>query len=127
MKSKILDNLDTFLAEVGRTKEGIVVTQRKYVLDLLQETRMLGFKPMDTPMDPICKIDDDSHPTDKYMYQRLVGKLIYLTHTRPDIGFAVSMVSRYMNNSTKRHMKAVLIILQYLKNSPGSGLHFKKT
>ncbi|RVW39094.1 Retrovirus-related Pol polyprotein from transposon RE1 [Vitis vinifera] len=102
---KDLGQLRYFLGmEVGRTKEGIVVTQRKYVLDLLQETGMLGCKPMDTPMDPIGKIDkdNDSHPTDKDRYQRLVGKLIYLTHTRPDIGFAVSM-------------------------SPGRGLYFKKT
>ena len=63
----------------------------------------------------------------KTKYQRLVGKLIYLTHTKPDIGFVVSMVSHYMNNSTKRHMKVVLKILQYLKKSLGSELHFKKT
>ena len=51
-----------------------MVTQRKYVLDLLHETRMLGSKPMDTPMDPIGKInkDNDRHPTDKDRYQRLV-------------------------------------------------------
>ncbi|RVW93973.1 Retrovirus-related Pol polyprotein from transposon TNT 1-94 [Vitis vinifera] len=127
---KDLGQLRYFLGmEVGRTKEGIVVTQRKYVLDLLQETGMLGCKPVDTPMDPIGKIDkdNDSHPTDKDRYQRLVGKLIYLTHTRPNIGFAVSMVSRYMNNPTERHMKAVYRILQYLKKSPGRGLYFKKT
>ncbi|RVW95281.1 Retrovirus-related Pol polyprotein from transposon RE1 [Vitis vinifera] len=127
---KDLGQLRYFLGmEVGRTKEGIVITQRKYVLDLLQETRMLGCKPVDTPMDPIGKIDkdNDSHPTDRDRYQRLVGKLIYLTHTRPDIGFAVSMVSRYMNNPTERHMKAVYRILQYLKKSPGRGLYFKKT
>ncbi|KAL6311476.1 hypothetical protein AAG906_012064 [Vitis piasezkii] len=127
---KDLGQLRYFLGmKVGRTKEGIVVTQRKYVLDLLQETGMLGCKPVDTPMDPIGKIDkdNDSHPTDKDRYQRLVGKLIYLTHTRPDIGFAVSMVSRYMNNPTERHMKVVYRILQYLKKSPGRGLYFKKT
>ncbi|WKA06926.1 hypothetical protein VitviT2T_024803 [Vitis vinifera] len=127
---KDLGQLRYFLGmEVGRTKKGIVVTQRKYVLDLLQETGMLGCKPVDTPMDPIGKTDkdNDSHPTDKDKYQRLVGKLIYLTHTRPDIGFAVSMVSRYMNNPTERHMKAVYRILQYLKKSPGRGLYFKKT
>ena len=53
--------------------------------------------------------------------------MIYLTHTRLDIGFVVSMVSRYMNNPTKRHMKAVYRILQYLKKSPGRGVYFKKT
>ena len=103
--------------EVGRTKEGIVVTQRKYVLDLFQETRMLGCKPMDTPMDPLGKIDNDSHPPDKDKYQRLVGKVIYLTHTRPNIGFT---------DPTERHMKDVYRILQYLKKSPGSELYFKK-
>ena len=72
-------------------------------------------------MDPIGKIDkdNDSHPTDKDRYQRLVGKLIYLTHTRLDIGFTVRMVSRYMNNPTERQMKAIYKILQYLKKSPG--------
>ncbi|RVW48509.1 Retrovirus-related Pol polyprotein from transposon RE1 [Vitis vinifera] len=96
--------------EVGRTKEGIVVTQRKYVLDLLQETGMLGCKPVDTLMDPIGKIDkdNDSHPTDRDRYQRLVGKLIYLTHTRPDIGFAVSMSSGrglYFKKTSSREVK----------------------
>ncbi|RVW94062.1 Retrovirus-related Pol polyprotein from transposon RE1 [Vitis vinifera] len=65
---KDLGQLRYFLGmEVGRTKEGIVVTQRKYVLDLLQEIGMLGCKLVDTPMDPIGKIDkdNDSHPTDR--------------------------------------------------------------
>ncbi|RVW67455.1 Retrovirus-related Pol polyprotein from transposon RE1 [Vitis vinifera] len=70
--------------EVGRTKEGIVVTQRKYVLDLLQETGMLGCKPVDTPMDPIGKIDkdNDSHPTDKdSTLKRARGRGLYFKKT----------------------------------------------
>ncbi|RVW48495.1 Retrovirus-related Pol polyprotein from transposon RE1, partial [Vitis vinifera] len=108
---KDLGQLKYFLGmEVGRTKEGIVVTQRKYVLDLLQEIGMLGCKPVDTLMDPIGKIDkdNDSHPTDRDRYQRLVGKLIYLTHTRPDIGFAVSMSSGrglYFKKTSSREVK----------------------
>ncbi|RVW23089.1 Retrovirus-related Pol polyprotein from transposon RE1 [Vitis vinifera] len=101
---KDLGQLRYFLSmEVGKTKEGIMVAQRKYVLDLLQETGMLGCKPVDTPMDPIGKIDkdNDSHPTNRD--------------------------SHYMNNPTERHMKAVYRILQYLKKSPGRGLYFKKT
>lgn len=64
---------------------------------------------------------------DKGRYQRLVGKLIYLSHTRPDIGFAVSVVSQIMNNPTEEHKDAVYRILRYLQMTPGKGLYFKKT
>ena len=64
---------------------------------------------------------------DKGRYQMLVGKLIYLSHTRPDIGFSVGMVSRYMNKPTENHLEAIFRILQYLKQNPGGGLFFKKS
>ncbi|KAK2979535.1 hypothetical protein RJ640_013552 [Escallonia rubra] len=89
---------------------------------------MLGCKPSDTPMDPFNKVGlkKDSAAVDKGRYQRLVGKLIYLSHTRPDISFAVSTVSQFMNNPTKEHQEAVYRILRYLKMTPGRGLFFKK-
>ncbi|XP_062103692.1 secreted RxLR effector protein 161-like [Humulus lupulus] len=59
-------------------------------------------------------------------YQRLVGRLIYLSHTRPDIGFPVSVVSQYMNNPTEEHVEAVTRILRYLKMTLGKGLLFRK-
>ena len=69
---------------------------------------------VDTPMDPARKGrgEEKSPPTNKDRYQSLVGELIYLTHTRPDIAFAVSMASRFMNNPIEYHMKAVNRILQ---------------
>lgn len=63
---------------------------------------------------------------DKGRYQRLVGKLIYLSHTRSDIGFSISTVSQFKNNPTKEHLNAVYRILRYLKMTPGKGLFFKK-
>ena len=63
---------------------------------------------------------------EKAQYQRLVGKLIYLAHTRPDIAYAVSVVSQFMHDPRERHLQAVNKILQYLKSSPGRGLLFKK-
>ena len=76
-------------------------------------------------LDSTVKLEesDGSPPVDKgrYRYQRLVGKLIYLSHTRPDIGFSVSMVSQFMNNPTEKHMTAVTRILRYLKMTPGKG------
>lgn len=126
---KDLGNLKYFLGmEIARSRKGISVSQRKYVLDLLKETGMLGCKPVDTPMDPTIKLGakENCAPVDKGRYQRLVGKLIYLSHTRPDIGFAVSMVSQFMNNPNEEHMEAVYRILRYLKLTPGRGLFFEK-
>ena len=126
---KDLRHLRYFLRmEVARTRDGIAVSQRKYVLDLLKETGMMGCKPADTPIEPNTKLgtEEGSSPTNRDRYQRLVGRLIYLTHTRPDICYPVSLVSRFMNNPTESHMRAVNRILQYLKKTPGRGLYFKK-
>ena len=89
---------------------------------------MLGCKPADTPMDSTTKLGakENCAPVDKGRYQRLVGKLIYLSHTRPNIGFSVSMVSQFMNNPNEEHMEAVYRILRYLKLTPGKGLFFEK-
>ncbi|GAA0146168.1 transmembrane signal receptor [Lithospermum erythrorhizon] len=114
--------------EIARSKQGISVSQRKYTLDLLKETGMLGCKPSTTPVelgnkDQMFK----GESVDKTMYQQLVGKLIYLSHTRPDIAFAVSLVRQNMHNPCRGHLDAVYRILRYLKQSPGKGLFFKKT
>ncbi|MCR2847942.1 hypothetical protein KN825_15305, partial [Weizmannia coagulans] len=127
---KDLGNLKYFLGmEIARSKIGISVSQRKYVLDLLKETGMTGCKPAETPMDTTIKLSMQSSgaPVDKGRYQRLVGKLIYLSHTRPDISFAVSVVSQFMNCPAEGHMQAVYRILRYLKSTPSQGLFFEKT
>ena len=128
-ETKDLGSLKYFLGmEVARSRKGISLSQRKYVLDLLKEIGMLGCKPAETPMDSSTKLgaNKDSVPVDKGRYQRLVGKLIYLSHTRPDIGFSVSVVSQFMNDPTEEHMEAVNRILRYLKMTPGKGLYFRK-
>ncbi|KAA0052170.1 Cysteine-rich RLK (receptor-like protein kinase) 8 [Cucumis melo var. makuwa] len=79
---KDLGNLKYFLGiEVARSKEGIFVSQRKYTLDLLTETGMLGCRLADTPIEFNCKLgnSDDQVPVDKEQYQRLVGKLIFFS------------------------------------------------
>jgi len=57
-------------------------------------------------------IGKESNPVDKGRYQRLVGKLIYLSHTRPNIGFSVSVVSQFMNDPKEKHLEAVCHILR---------------
>ena len=126
---KDLGQLKYFLGiEVARSKQGISLSQRKYVLDLLAETGMLDCKPVETPieMNHNLAIYPDQVPTDKGRYQRLVGRLIYLSHTRPDIAYAVSVVSQFMHCPSEEHMDAVYRILKYLKMAPGKGLLFEK-
>ena len=114
--------------EVARSKEGIVISQRKYILDLLREIGLLGCKPVETSMDPTKRLrrSEESSPVDKGRYRRLVGRLIYLSHTRPYNAYSVSVVSQRMNNPTEDHLEAVNRILRYLKMTPGHGLLFRK-
>ncbi|KAH9697911.1 retrovirus-related pol polyprotein from transposon RE1 [Citrus sinensis] len=126
---KDLGNLKYFLGmEFARSKDGIVVSQRKYVLDLLEETGLLSCKAAETPIDPNMKLQpakiEDVTNIDRY--QCLVGRLIYLSHTRPNIAFAVSLVSQFMHAPGPEHFETVYRILRYLKGSPGKGLLLRK-
>ncbi|CAL2249192.1 unnamed protein product [Prunus armeniaca] len=126
---KDLGDLKYFLGiEVAWSTTGIFMSQRKYVLDMLTETGMLGCKPVDTPIEMNHKLceDMDQEPTNKEQYQRLVGRLIYLAHTRLDIAYVVSVVSQFMHSPNVSHRNAVDRILRYLKSAPGKGLTFSK-
>ena len=89
---------------------------------------MSSCRPADTPIDPNVKFrNKEEQLVDKGQYQRLVGKLIYLSHTMPYIAFAVSLVSQFMHSLMEEHEKAMFRILRYLKSSPRKGLFFKKS
>ena len=93
---KDLGQLKYFLGiEVIRSNKGIFVSQRKYVLDLLAETGMLDCKPIETTikMNHKLKIFPDQVPMDKGRYQCLVRRLIYFSHTRPEIAYVVNVVN----------------------------------
>ncbi|RVW17554.1 Retrovirus-related Pol polyprotein from transposon RE1 [Vitis vinifera] len=112
----------------GKVRQGIFLSQRKYILDLLAEVGLLECKPADIPIVQNHKLGEyvDQVLADKQRYQRLVGKLIYLSHTRPDIVYAMSVVSQFMHRPSEDHMDAVMRILHYLKSSPRKGLMFSK-
>ena len=92
---------------------------------------MLGCKPHSTPMDYSVKLQKSSGnplPNESSSsYRRLIGKLIYLTNTRPDIAYAVQQLSQYMSAPTTAHLQAAFRVLRYLKGTPGSGLFFAAT
>jgi hypothetical protein len=109
--------------EVSRSTKGIYLSQRKYVLDLLSETSMSRCHPASTPIESNHHITKEGgSPIDREQYKRLVGCLIYLSHTRPDIAFAVSVVSQFMHEPSSHHMDALMRIIHYLKGCPGKGL-----
>ena len=91
--------------EIARSKKGIYLSQRKYILDLLKETRMFGCKPTKTLLET-KKVEDKGKPADKDKYQRMVGKLIYLSHTHLDIAYAVSVVSQHIHSPNEKDRQA---------------------
>ena len=114
--------------EVARSVHGISLCQRKYLLDILTEIGMLNCKPTETLIEMNHKliIQKNQTPTNKERYQRLVGRLIYLSYTRLDISYVVSVVSQFMHAPSEEHMDAVYRILRYLKSALRKGLLFTK-
>ena len=124
---KDLGKLKFFLGlEVARSKAGIVISQRKYTLEILDDVGFLGVKPVDFPMEQNLKLSNDQGDKLKNAtsYRRLVGRLIYLTITRPDITYSVNILSQFMHEPRTPHWDAALRVVKYLKKNPGNGLLF---
>nr|KYP49028.1 hypothetical protein KK1_029231 [Cajanus cajan] len=113
--------------EVAHSKKGIFISQQKYISDLLKETGKAACKPTSTPLEPNLKLGNaEDVAVDKEMYQRLVGRLIYLSHTRPDIAYAASSISQFMHSPKETHLQVAHRILRYLKGTLGRGILFKR-
>jgi len=123
---KNLGDLTYFLGlEIARNNTGIHLSQQKYTLDLLTETGMLACAPSLTPMHTLRLTVDKREWLNEEKatsYRRLVGRLIYLTNTRPDIAYAVNHLSHFVSTPTNIHSQVALHVLKYLKASPGAGL-----
>lgn len=103
----------------------IFISQTRYAQQLLKKFRMDDCKPT-TPIEIGLKlsINDSSKGVDANLYRQLVGSLIYLTTTRPDLSYAVSLVSRFMNSPKMVHWNDAKRILTYVKGTLNFGIKF---
>lgn len=118
---KILVIWNIFLViEVSSFKNKIFISQHKYALEIIEDARLLGVTPIDTPIERGLKLSDKSDLLeDLGHYRKLIGRLIYLIVSRLDVTLSIQVLSKFMNQPHKLHIKAALHAMRYLKNAPG--------
>ncbi|GJS76198.1 retrovirus-related pol polyprotein from transposon TNT 1-94 [Tanacetum coccineum] len=126
--SKFLLANNFFKGAVDPTPRGIFINQAKYALETLKKYGMDLSDPVDTPMVDRLKLDEDlmGIPVDQTRFRGMVGSLMYLTASRPDLVFAVCMCARYQAKPTKKHFEAIKRVFRYLKGTINMGLWYPK-
>lgn len=114
--------------EVLQQSDGIFLFQKKYALEMLQRFGMDRSNFVHNPIVPGVKLtkDESGIKVDKTYYKQIVGSLMYLTFTRPDMMFVVNLISRYMENPTELHLLVAKKVLRYLKGTTEFGIFYKK-
>ncbi|KAL0446294.1 UNVERIFIED_CONTAM: Retrovirus-related Pol polyprotein from transposon RE1 [Sesamum latifolium] len=112
--------------EIARSPSGTSITQHKFIRDIISDTGLLSARPASSPFPPGLKLSaHDSLPlSDAEPYRRLVGRLLYLSFTRPDISFGAQQLSQFVHAPFQVHMAAALHLVRYLSGCPKWGLFF---
>jgi len=114
--------------EIKQGENQVFICQRKYAKEILRKFQMDECKAVSTPMNQREKFikEDGADKVDEGYYRSLIGCLMYLTTTRPDIIFAVSLLSRFMHCASEVHLRAAKRILRYVKGTLDYGVKFEK-
>eukprot|EP00253_Pinus_taeda_P033639 PITA_33639 len=112
--------------EISQDATGIKLSQAKYARDLLERFHMTDCNPAPTPFLSRVRLEDggDTPLIDSTLYRQLVRSLLYLTHSRPDLSYAVGAVSRYMQEQHELHWNAAKRILRYVQGTITFGIHY---
>nr|XP_016492299.1 PREDICTED: uncharacterized mitochondrial protein AtMg00810-like [Nicotiana tabacum] len=124
---KYLGKLHYFLdLEVLYKADGVIMSQRKFTLDLLKEYDCFDYSSLSSPLDPIVKLkaNEGTPLLDPTYYRKLVGKLNFLTNTRLDIAYSVQLLSQFMQAPRDTHLTAAFHLLGYLKSDPTLSIFF---
>lgn len=115
-------------SEVKQFATGIFISQEKYVREILDRFQMKNCNSMSTPTEVGLKLrkNREGKKVDSTLYKQIMGSLMYLTATRPEITYSVSLISRYMENPTELHLLAAQRIFRYLQGTIDFGLLYKK-
>ena len=126
----MMGELKFFLGlQVHQSPRGIFLSQSKYAQEILKKHGMTSCDTYNTPMSSSSpKLDADIHgtPIDPTMYRSIIGSIMYLTASRPDVVFATYLCSRYQSRPTERHLSAVKRILRYIKGTIHLGILYPK-
>ncbi|GJR63853.1 retrovirus-related pol polyprotein from transposon TNT 1-94 [Tanacetum coccineum] len=128
-KMSSMGELTFFLGlQVKQTTAGIFLSQDKYVKDILNKFDFRTIKPASTPIEAHKSLgkDEEGKNVDVHLYRSMIGCLMYLTASRPDIMFAVCLCARFQVTPKVSHMHAVKRIFRYLKHQPKLGLWYPK-
>ncbi|GKE38210.1 retrovirus-related pol polyprotein from transposon TNT 1-94 [Tanacetum coccineum] len=114
--------------QVSQNPKGILINQSKYAKEILMKFDFHKSDPINTPMVERSKLDEDLSriPVDQTRYRQMIGSLMYLTASRPDLVFAVCMCARYQSKPIKKHLEAVKRVFRYLQGTINMGLWYLK-
>lgn len=127
--SKIWGLQNIFLGvEIARSSEETFISQKKYITDIVNATGLQDAKTASLPMQKGHRFAEDAPPFhDPESYRRLVGRLLYLNMTRPDISYLVQQLSQHVAAPTTSHWESALHIMKYLKGTSAMGLFYKSS
>ncbi|GJV84420.1 retrovirus-related pol polyprotein from transposon TNT 1-94 [Tanacetum coccineum] len=128
-KMSMMGQMSFFLGlQISQSPRGIFINQSKYASEIVKKYGMLSSDSVDTPMVEKSKLDEDlqGKPVDATLYRGMIGSLMYLTSSRPDLIYAVCLCARYQAKPTEKHLNAVKRIFRYLKGTINMGLWYSK-